>query len=58
LDKHERWDLTIDARDLRDTALATKSIYTLLAVTDRGLLIQSDESKNEFKTVLFGSERQ
>ncbi len=58
LDKRERWDLTINARDLRDTALATKSIYTILGVTDRGLLIQSDESTDEFKTVLLGSERQ
>jgi hypothetical protein len=58
VDNHQGWDLTINARDLRDTALATKSTYTILGVTDRGLLIQSDEAGDEFKTILFGRERQ
>ena len=57
-DNQRPWDLTINAKDLRDAALATTTTYTLLGMIDRGLLIQSDGSKDECKTILLGRERQ
>ena len=52
------WDLTFIAKDLRDAALATTTTYTLLGIIDRGLLIQSEGSEDECKTILLGRERQ
>lgn len=52
------WDLTFIAKDLRDAVHATSTTYTLLGVLERGLLIQSEGSEAEFKTVLLGRERQ
>jgi hypothetical protein len=52
------WDLTFIAKDLRDAVQATSTSCTLLGVLERGLLIQSEGSEAEFKTVLLGRERQ
>jgi hypothetical protein len=52
------WDITINAKDLRDAALATTTTYTLLSDLDRGLLIQSEGSEGECETILLGRERQ
>jgi hypothetical protein len=57
-DNQRPWDLTINAKDLRDAALATTTTYTLLGIIDRGLLIQSEGSEDECKTILLGRERQ
>jgi hypothetical protein len=51
------WDLTFIAKDLRDAVLATSTTLTRLGVFDRGLLIQSEESEEECKTILLGRER-
>jgi len=57
-DNQRPWDLTINAKDLRDAALATTTTHTLLGDLERGLFIQSEGSEDEFKTILLGSERQ
>jgi hypothetical protein len=57
-DNQRPWDLTINAKDLRDAALATTTTYTHLGIIDQGLLVQPEGSENEFKTILLGRERQ
>jgi len=57
-DNQRHWDLTINAKDLRDVALATTTTYTVLGIIDQGLLVQPERSENECKTILLGRERQ
>jgi hypothetical protein len=57
-DNQRHWDLTINAKDLRDVALATTTTYTVLGIIDQGLLVQPEGSENECKTILLGRERQ
>ncbi len=57
-DNQRPWDLTINAKDLRDAALATTTTYTALSIIDQGLLVQPEGTENECKTILLGRERQ
>ena len=57
-DNQRPWDLTINAKDLRDVALATTTTYTVLGDLERGLLVQPEGSEDECKTILLGRERQ
>jgi hypothetical protein len=57
-DNPRPWDLTIDAEDLYDAASATTTPYTILGDLERGLLVQSEGSEDECKTILLGRERQ
>ncbi len=56
------WDLTINAKDLRDAVCAVRTVSIRLShLANRGgqrLLIQAEDGEAEYATILLGFERQ